>query len=179
MWIQETSRESPPGSLGVGWMVVWLRQERGLSGRVGPWAGDAATDGKTRKCGICAFCFSWLLQKCAAASWSPCCSPVSPGGAALLPSRGQSGTLARHPRSLPLPLPPSPRLALDLVDCAALVKVKVAQSCPTLCNPVDYTVRGILQARILEWVAFPFSRGSSQLRDQTQVSHIAGVFFTS
>ena len=42
-------------------------------------------------------------------------------------------------------------------------KVKVAQSCPTLCDPMDYTVHGILQARILEWVAFPFSRGSSQL----------------
>ena len=40
-------------------------------------------------------------------------------------------------------------------------------------------VHGILQARILEWVAFPFSRGSSQLRDQTQVSRIAGRFFTS
>ena len=39
---------------------------------------------------------------------------------------------------------------------------------------MDYTVHGILQARILEWVAFPFSRGSSQPRDQTQVSHIAG-----
>ena len=44
---------------------------------------------------------------------------------------------------------------------------------------MDYTVHGILQARILEWVAYPFSRGSSQLRDQTQVSHIAGKFFTS
>ena len=47
------------------------------------------------------------------------------------------------------------------------LKVKVAQSCPTLCNPMDYTVHGILQARILEWVAFPFSRGSSQPRDWT------------
>ena len=37
---------------------------------------------------------------------------------------------------------------------------------------MDYTVHGILQARILEWVAFPFSRGSSQPRDRTQVSHI-------
>ena len=36
---------------------------------------------------------------------------------------------------------------------------EVAQSCPTLCDPIDYTVHGILQARILEWVAFPFSRG--------------------
>ena len=44
---------------------------------------------------------------------------------------------------------------------------------------MDYTVHGILQARILEWEAFPFSKGSSQSRDQTQVSHIAGGFFTS
>ena len=54
-------------------------------------------------------------------------------------------------------------------------KVKVTRSCLTLCNPMDYTVHGILQARLLEWVAFPFSRGSSQPRDQTQV----GGFFTS
>ena len=46
-------------------------------------------------------------------------------------------------------------------------KVKVAQLCPTLCNPLDYTVHGILQARILEW-AFPFSRVSSQPKDWTQ-----------
>ena len=57
--------------------------------------------------------------------------------------------------------------------------VKITQSCPTLCDPLDFTVHGVLQARKLEWVAFPFSRGSSQLRDQTQVSHIAGGFFTS
>ena len=49
----------------------------------------------------------------------------------------------------------------------------------TLCDPIDYTVHGILQARILQWVAIPFSRGSSQLRDQTQVSHIVGGFFTN
>ena len=59
------------------------------------------------------------------------------------------------------------------------VKVKLTQLCLTLCDPMDYTVHGILQARILEWIAFPFSRGSSQPRDQTQVSHIAGGFFTS
>ena len=46
-------------------------------------------------------------------------------------------------------------------------------------NPMDYTVHGILQDRILEWVAVPFSRESYQPRDQTQVSHIAGIFFTS
>ena len=43
-----------------------------------------------------------------------------------------------------------------------LCKVKVAQSCRTLCDPMNHTVHGILQARILEWVAFPFSRESSQ-----------------
>ena len=59
------------------------------------------------------------------------------------------------------------------------VKVKVVQLCPTLCDPMDYIVHEILQARILEWVAFPFSRGSSQLRDRTQVSCIMGGFFTS
>ena len=57
--------------------------------------------------------------------------------------------------------------------------VKVAQSCLTLWDPMDYyTVRGILHARILEWVAFPFSRGSSRPRNRTGVSCIAGGFFT-
>ena len=59
------------------------------------------------------------------------------------------------------------------------MKVKIAQSCLTLCDPMDYTVHGILQVRILEWVVFPFCRGYSQPRDQTQVSRIAGRFFTS
>ena len=58
-------------------------------------------------------------------------------------------------------------------------EVKVAQLCLALCDPIDYTVHEILQARILEWVAFPFSRGSSQPRDRTQLSCIAGRFFTS
>ena len=49
-------------------------------------------------------------------------------------------------------------------------QVKVAQSCPTLGDPKDSIVYGILQARTLEWVAVTFSRGSSQPRDQTQVS---------
>ena len=59
------------------------------------------------------------------------------------------------------------------------VKVKVAQLCPTLCDPMDYIVHGILQARILEGVAVPFSRESSPPRDRTQVSCIASGFFTS
>ena len=63
-------------------------------------------------------------------------------------------------------------------------KVKVAQPYPTLCDPMNCSspgssVHGTLQARILEWVAVPFSMASSQTRDQTQVSPIAGRFFTS
>ena len=63
------------------------------------------------------------------------------------------------------------------------VKVLVAQSCLTLCNPTDYSqpgssVHGILHARILEWVAIPFSRGSSKSRDQTWVFCITSRFFT-
>ena len=59
---------------------------------------------------------------------------------------------------------------------------EVAQSCPTLCHPMDCSppgssVHGILQARVLEWVAISFSRGSSQPRDWTQVSSIAGRCF--
>ena len=64
-----------------------------------------------------------------------------------------------------------------------VIKVLVSQSCLTLCDPMDSSspgssVHGILQARILEWVAIPFSRGSSWPRDQTLVSCIPGRFFT-
>ena len=52
-------------------------------------------------------------------------------------------------------------------------------SCVPLCYPMDYTVHEILQARILEWVAIPFSRVSFQPRDWTHVSSIVGRFFTS
>ena len=57
--------------------------------------------------------------------------------------------------------------------------MKVAQLCLTLCDPMDYTVCGILQARMLEWVVAPFSKRTSQPSDQTQVSNIAGRFFTA
>ena len=64
------------------------------------------------------------------------------------------------------------------------VKVLVAQSCPTLCNPMDcsplgFSVHGIFQARLLEWVAVSSSRGSSQSRDGTQVSYIGRRFLYS
>ena len=64
-----------------------------------------------------------------------------------------------------------------------LVWVLDAQLCPTLCNPMDWSppgssVHGILQGRILEWVAISFSRGSPQPKDRTQVFCTAGRFFT-
>ena len=77
-----------------------------------------------------------------------------------------------YPRNRPLNV-------LFSAAAAAAAAVKSLQLCLTLCDPMDCRIHGILQARILEWVAFPFSRVSSQPRDQTQVSHIAGGFFTS
>ena len=71
----------------------------------------------------------------------------------------------------------------DILAVHQSLKVLVAQSCLTFCDPVDcsppgFSVHGILQARILKWVAIPFSRGSSWPRDWTRVSCIAGRFFT-
>ena len=67
--------------------------------------------------------------------------------------------------------------------CVYMWSVNVTQSCLTLCDPMNYslpgpTVHEILQTRIIEWVAIPFSRGSSQPRDQPQFSGITGGFFT-
>ena len=78
-------------------------------------------------------------------------------------------------------------LCISLLKLTSLVffhvKALVAQSCPTLCHPVDFSspgssVHGIPQARTLEWVAISFSTGSSRPKDRTWVSYIAGGFFT-
>ena len=79
-----------------------------------------------------------------------------------------------------------PEIRVQIVDRHLTIFVIVpylneSENCSvvsTLCDPIGYTVHGILQARIPQWVAFPFSRGSSQPRDRTQVSCIASVFFT-
>ena len=72
------------------------------------------------------------------------------------------------------------RICFSRLCCQTCWRESESQSLSlTLWHPMDYTVHGILQAGILEWVIFPFSRGSSQHRDQTQVSCIAGGFFTS
>ena len=65
-------------------------------------------------------------------------------------------------------------------NCCCLV----AHSCPTLCNPMDcslpvYSAHGISEARILEWIAISFARGSSWLRDQNHIFCLAGGFFTT
>ena len=96
-----------------------------------------------------------------------------------------SGLPFPSPGDLPNPgiEPWSPTLQADALPSEpyylTISEVKVAQSCLTLWDLMDYTVHGILQARILEWVAFAFSRASSQPKDRTQLSRIAGGFITS
>ena len=74
-------------------------------------------------------------------------------------------------------------LPLSHMGSSPLSNSEVAQSCPTLCDPIACSLpasstHGVFQARILEWVAISFSRGSSQPRDRTLVSHTAGRLFT-
>ena len=100
------------------------------------------------------------------------------------PSLGDLPDLGIEARSATLQadsLPPEPPGKVTL-KWQILYGSEVAQSCPTLrdpldCSPPGSSVHGILQARILEWVAISFSRGSSQPRDQTQVSCIRGRRF--
>ena len=102
-------------------------------------------------------------------------TPVFPYFALVWPHHELvSNYSTRHGQGILHLLPP---LILDKAPLGR--RVLVTQSCPTLCDPIDYgppgsSVHRILQARILERVAIPFSRGSSQTRDQTRVSHIAG-----
>ena len=73
-------------------------------------------------------------------------------------------------------------LTMVYVNAHLNVNESEGESCSVtsdFCDPIDYTVHRILKARTLEWVAFPFTRGSSQPRDRTQVSHTAGGFFPS
>ena len=93
--------------------------------------------------------------------------PFTQGDASeLLKSLGLSDSFIKCYFSLGLP-------------CILSERVKVTQLCPTFCDLMNDAVYGILQARILEWVAFPFSRRSHGTGDRTQVSSIAGRFFTS
>ena len=98
-----------------------------------------------------------------------------------LPDPGiEPGPPALQVGSLPTELTGEPYRVIEKllnIDC------EIAQSCLTLCDPMDCSppgssIHGIFQARILEWVAISFSRGSSWPRNWTQVSHIAGRLFT-
>ena len=73
-----------------------------------------------------------------------------------------------------------PHMSHDVqcIDDTLCMRCECCSLCPTICNLMDFTVHGILQARILEWEAIPFSRGSSQPRDWTQVCCVAGGFLT-
>ena len=120
----------------------------------------------------------------------------SNGGGSSGPWRGSCMTIKQLPdpseegeKTYGLPRAYTLQSVLGLGDSVLLrpwkwKKMLIAQSCPTLCDPVDYSlpgspIHGILQARILEWVAVLFSRGSSQPRDRTQVSCITDWFFTN
>ena len=125
------------------------------------------------------FCFhspyaqhSWVLLECRDTPTSPSQNPSSevPIGNVFLGD--ESCDLKTESRCRKWPLTP------NYINCSL-----VAQSCPTLCNPMDCrtlgsSIHGISQARILEWVAISFLRGSSQPRDRTCVSNIAVRFFT-
>ena len=134
-----------------------------------------------------------------------CCSVPSPrsqGVGSLLSGLGQAhlpqDTKEEQVHPAPTPSLPStskvtsgysPASALDRVPLVWALRPRkkkqseVAQLCPTLCDPMDCSlpgssIHGILQARVLEWVAISFSRASSRPRDGTQVSRIAGRCFT-
>ena len=104
------------------------------------------------------------------------------------PSPGDFPNPGIEPRSPALQadsLPSEPRVKpvleyrkLNAVSSEVLVSQLCSALCPMDCSPLGSSVHGILQARILKWVAIPFSRGFSQPRDRTQASLIAGRFFT-
>ena len=75
-----------------------------------------------------------------------------------------------------IPIKHAMMCTIQLIPHIGPKKVQVVQSCPALCDPMDYRAHGILQD---EWVAYPFFSGSSRPRDRTQDSCIVGRFFTN
>ena len=142
--------------------------------------------------------FRVVLEKILASSWITVYSMCSKGWTKQCPLRIELGlkgwTIFNRPRTRTAHCCRGGGVHVWVLDSNAGAgrKVRLAgsswthsygsASCSVVsdcCDPMDCTVHGILQARILGWVAFPLSRGSSQPRDWTQVSHIAGGFFTS
>ena len=94
----------------------------------------------------------------------------------LCPMREREGLFVKHKHA-------HTYLYMRVCVCVCVYESEVSQSCPTLCHSMDCSppgssVHGVCQARILDWVAIFFSRGSSQLKDRTLVSRIAGRLFT-
>ena len=130
-------------------------------------------------------CVVFMYLRVCAQSCPALCDPMGPPGssahgilqarilewAAMPSSRGSSPGI--EPRSPALQVdsllsePPAKPIHMPMKNGSRPVV-------PDSWRPLDYTIHGILQAKTLEWAAFPFSRGSSQPRDGTQVSHIAG-----
>ena len=125
-------------------------------------------------------------------SLQPRCNPAGSHSMALHPAASAVAESLLEKQILNLPrLTESEILGLGPTIClwrnppgnSCCCGCLVSKSCQTLCNPVDCSppgssVRGILQTRMLEWVAILFSRASSRSRDWTQISCIAGRFFT-
>ena len=149
-----------------------------------------------RKVYTCEKCKVWVTQSCPTLCNSMTVACQAPLSMKLSRREYWNGLPFPSPGDLPDPgiEPQSPALQADsllseppgkprFVGAAAAAAAKSLQSCLTMCNPIDSsppgsTIRGILQARTLEWVAISFSRRSSWPRDWTPVSCITGRFFT-
>ena len=135
------------------------------------------------------FCASFCLNTCCGVSWHlgvgflgyavTLC--LTFWGTATLFARMACTTLHSHRQSGNFTFPPAIWGRFQFLHSES--ESEVAQSCPTLCDPMDCSlpgssIHGIFQARVLEWVAISFSRGSSWPRDRIRASRIAGRRFT-
>ena len=119
--------------------------------------------------------------------WTLHCTPERRNPIPPTRTQATQASLTRKPWQATRPTPPTVRKLHNKenpTNCQNMEsESEVAQSCLTLCDPMDYSlsgfsIDGIFQARVLEWIAISFSRGSSWPRNRTQVSCIAGRHFT-
>ena len=147
------------------------RQMGGVEGydliRVAQWEGEPAPEVHTLNCRV----KMWRQND---KSWV-CAEPWEQS------TPGTQSVVAAQSSALTLPAKPFRGCPAGM--CICMCESEVTQSCSTLCDPMDCTlpgssVHGIFQAIVLEWIAISFSRGSSQTRDWTLVSHIVDKHFT-
>ena len=157
---------------------------RFVGSETSPWKLRQTSRKGKKNCSECARAQSCCCRRLVAQLYPILCDPMDcslPGSSVHGKSPGKNAGVSCHFLLQGVFLPQG--LNLGLLHCRQIlhhlshqghlkVKVKVTQWCLTLCNPMNCTFHGTLQARILEWVAF-------QPRDGSQVSHIAGRFFTS